>query len=158
MVRLSVLQSPSIDTHILDIDKVYNIRIKGTNLRGFQTYWKKTLSELNPAVTPGEEVLEMLYRRNIENHPKLAAFFDAYNVLPADSTERSYEALLAMVDQHLQRQQYKAVLAEHQKQGHRVNTLGKGGGKAKAKAKPKKTKGTCNSRRETGECEKRSQG
>ena len=91
------------DTAIKDLDDLFScfyIIKDQHDLSRFVSKWDKTI--LMQRDLPGDNVLEVMFRRQINKCTSLARRLEAYDELPASSPDRGYDALLRLCKRHLE--------------------------------------------------------
>ena len=91
---------PTTDDRISTFEDLLRVQMNGDNLRRFQTDWEKALLVMQNK--PADEVLEALYKRQIQDSKQLEQSLILYNLETTQQGKpRSYERLTEMVVNHL---------------------------------------------------------
>ena len=111
-IYLKILRSFDVtdaETHINDFERVNALRMHDDNLHKFIIDWDSLL--LKVSKLPSPEILESLFRTQIQRHPWMKDDMNIYNRAPPGASEKCYDWLhsrvKAVIDLHkLQRNQH----------------------------------------------------
>ncbi len=137
---------------LLEFQDLLNVKLQGDGLRTFLNDWDSVL--LAMAQEPPVEILETLFRLQIQRYQPLRDQLAYYDRLDHGHADRSYAFLISAARRHLE-QRRRAETREALSRGGSAYALpvslarGDPGGKAKAKSKGK---GICRSWASTGSC------
>ena len=92
------------------------VALKGDNLRAFQTDWDFALEQISDADRPSDQILENLYREQIEKSHQIKGPYDLYKQAATfEGKPLSYERLYDMVEIHLEDREKKKLREQHDK-------------------------------------------
>ena len=90
-----------LEESFVQVQSLWSVHLQGDNLQRFQDDWKECLIFLGSNV-PDDNLLEQLYRAQIEKSPQFKQTFALYNQATIFMQEpRSYQKLYTMVETHL---------------------------------------------------------
>ena len=88
------------DGALLDFEDLMKVELKGDNLVAFENEWDMTLGGM--AEIPAENILELLYKRNLDKSQQLKETMSLYQMkITQEGGEKSYTRLREMVAAHL---------------------------------------------------------
>jgi len=91
-----------IEGALLSFEDLLHVSLKGDNVRAFVNEWEAVIIALKPI--PEENVLESLFRRQLEASSQLKETMALYNLgITQRGEERSYQRLMSMAKTHLER-------------------------------------------------------
>ena len=89
-----------VDGQMLDFQDPLAVHMVGEELRRFMNDWEMTLTGMRRL--PEEDVLETLFRRQIQRHPGFREHMAYYERLPVGHEERNYRYLITLVKRYLE--------------------------------------------------------
>jgi hypothetical protein len=93
-------QISEVDGQMLDFQDLLAVHMVGEELRRFMNDWEMTLTGMRKL--PEEDVLETLFRRQIQRHPGFREHMAYYERLPVGHEERNYRYLVTLVRRYLE--------------------------------------------------------
>jgi hypothetical protein len=93
-------QISEVDGQMLDFQDLLAVHMTGEELRRFMNDWEMTLTGMRKL--PEEDVLETLFRRQIQRHPGFREHTAYYERLPIGHEERNYRYLVTLVKRYLE--------------------------------------------------------
>ena len=89
-----------VDGQMLDFQDLLAVHMVGEELRRFMNDWEMTVTGMRKL--PEEDVLETLFRRQIQRHPGFREHMAYYERLPIGHEERNYRYLVTLVKRYLE--------------------------------------------------------
>jgi hypothetical protein len=129
---------------ILEFEDLIAIELRGDNIKQFLNDWESCL--INLKAVPPPEILESLFRKQLERSDCLKNVMSLYNLdITHNGKERSYERLLSMIRSQIEDNRRRR---NRDEMSHR----GKGRANPATSADPKKKQGDCHQFMNNGIC------
>ena len=131
---------------MLNIQDLLAVELKNDNLRAFLTDWELTLSKMNPKEVPAAQVMENLFKTQLEKSDQLKNVITMYDHdVVHRGDPKDYEKLKTMLETHLNKRRQdrnrQALTNKNDGGGNRPRAYSAGAGNRKGKGNGKGGKG-----------------